>query len=302
VSEALVRVSLEVEEALRARRPVVALETTIVAHGFPSGDGLAVGLECERRVVDAGAVPATVAVLDGAVRVGLSRSDLERVSAAAGSARKVGPRDLAACAVSGEIGGTTVGGTLAICRLAGIAFMATGGIGGVHRGFGDRPDVSADLPELARAPVVVVCSGAKSLLDLQATAELLETLAVPVLGWRTDELPRFYGARGGPPVSQRVESAEQVARIARAHWELGRSSGLVLARPPDPELENVEPLIEKALAAAAKQGVSGQQVTPFVLSELHERSGGRTLEVNRRLVADNASLAARVAAVYAAPG
>ena len=295
----LLVVSHEVGDALRRRRPVVALETTLVAHGFPPPIGLEVGRDCERRVREAGAVPATVGVLDGAVRVGLSDAELERIAAGGLAARKVGPRDLAACAVQGAVGATTVGGTLAACRVAGIGFMGTGGIGGVHRGFPQPLDVSADLAELARVEVLVVCAGAKSLLDVPATAQLLETLGVPVLGWRTGELPLFYALRGGPPVSARVETAEEAARIAHAHWSLGRRSALVLARPPDDGLDDVEPLIEEALLEAGRRGVAGSAVTPFVLSYLNERSGGRTLEVNVRLVADNAALAAEVAVAYA---
>ncbi len=285
----MIRVAEEVREA----RAVVALETTLVAHGFPVGEGIAVGLESERRVREAGAVPATVGVLDGEIVVGLAESELERFDA---DARKVGPRDLAAAAVQGVVGATTVGGTLAVCRSAGIRFMGTGGIGGVHRGFPDPPDVSADLFELVRCQALVVSAGVKSLLDVPATAEALETLGVPLLGYRTDELPLFYAARGGPPVSARVESAEEAARIAAAHWELG-GGGLLLGRPPDDSLDDVEPLIEEGLAEARRRGVSGQAVTPFVLSFLHERSGGRTLTANRELVAANAGLAAEVAVV-----
>jgi pseudouridine-5'-phosphate glycosidase len=290
----VIEIGREVAEALSGRRPVVALETTLVAHGFPAGDGIAVGLEAERRVRDSGAVPATVGVLDGAVRVGLAETELERFTP---EARKVGPRDLAACAVQGAVGATTVGGTLAACRAAGIGFMATGGIGGVHRG--ERLDVSADLGELARTEALVVCSGVKSLLDVAATAELLETLGVPALGFGTDELPLFYSARGGPPVSARIDSAEEAARVARAHWQLGRHTALVLARPPDESLDDVAPLTDQALAEAEQAGVSGQAVTPFVLSRLHELSGGRTLATNRKLVADNAGLAAEIAVAYA---
>jgi len=289
----VIEVAREVAEALGRREPIVALETTLVAHGFPEGEGIAVGLEAERRVREAGAVPATVGVLDGAVRVGLSEAELQRFTA---EARKVGPRDLAACAVQGAVGATTVGGTLAVCRGAGIGFLATGGIGGVHRG--ERLDVSADLGELARTEALVVCSGVKSLLDVPATAELLETLGIPVLGFRTDELPLFYAARGGPPVSARVESADEAARIARAHWQLGRHSALVLARPPDESLDDVEPLILQAIAAAEERGLTGPAMTPFVLSFLHEASGGRTLRVNRDLVLANAWLAAEVAVHY----
>ncbi len=293
--------SQEVAAALEGERAVVALETTIVAHGFPPGEGIAVGRECESRVRAAGAMPATVAVLGGELRVGLSDGDLARVASAGPDARKVGPRDIGACVAQGAVGATTVGGTLVACRQAGIRFMATGGIGGVHRGYSEHLDVSADLPALAHTPVLVVCSGVKSLLDVQATSELLETLGVPVLGWQTGELPLFYTARGGPPVSTRVETAAEAAAIARAHWQVSGGS-LVLARPPVDGLADVEPLIEEALRAATARGVTGQAVTPFVLAFLHERSGGRTLDVNRRLAADNAALAAEVAVAFSATG
>jgi pseudouridylate synthase len=284
----------EVESALRDGTPVVALETTLVAHGFPPGEGLAVGAEAEKRVRDGGAVPATIGVLEGAVRVGLTTPELARFDA---NARKVGPRDLAACATQGAVGATTVGGTLEVCRATGIRFMGTGGLGGVHRGWETGSlDVSADLAELARAQVLVVSSGVKSLLDAPATAEALETLGVPTLGFRTDELPLFYAARGGPPVSARVETANEAAAIARAHWELG-GRGLLLARPPDESLDDVEPLIEEALVLARERAIAGQAVTPFVLSFLHERSGGRTLRANRDLVVANAGLAADVAGI-----
>jgi pseudouridylate synthase len=284
----VIRVSAEVREA----RAVVALETTIVAHGFPPGEGTAVGLESERRVRDAGAVPATIGVLDGEIRVGLSAEELERFGP---DARKVGPRDLAACVSSRETGATTVGGTLAVCRQVGIRFMGTGGIGGVHRG--ERLDISADLIELSRAPVVVVSSGVKSILDVEATVELLETLGIPVLGWRTDTIPRFYDAGGGPPVSQRVESVDEALRIARAHWEL-IGCGVVLANPP-PRSIDVEELIDSALTEAVELGTTGQGLTPFVLARLHERSGGQTLALNRELAAANAGLAGELAVAAA---
>jgi pseudouridylate synthase len=288
----VIRVADEVREA----RAVVALETTLVAYGFPAGEGVAVGIESERRVRAAGAVPATVGVLDGEIVVGLTEAELERFGA---DARKVGPRDLAAAALQGAVGATTVGGTLAVCHSVGIRFMGTGGIGGVHRGFPSPPDVSADLGELVRCQALVVSAGAKSLLDVPATVEVLETLGVPLLGFRTDELPLFYSARGGPPVSARVESASEAARVALAHWELD-GAGLVLGRPPDDSLDDVEPLIEEALAEAERLGIRGQGMTPFVLSFLHERSGGRTLAANRELVAANAALAAEVAVAAAA--
>jgi pseudouridylate synthase len=281
----------EIVQALATGGPVVALETTLVAHGFPQGEGVAVGLESERRVREAGGVPATIGVLEGRVVVGLAEEELQAFDA---DARKVGPRDLAACAVQGAIGATTVGGTLAICRRVGIRFMGTGGLGGVHRGFPSPPDVSADLAELARTPALVVSAGIKSLLDVPATAEALESMGVPVLGFGTDELPLFYAARGGPPTSARVETAEEAARVATAHWELG-GGGVLLARPPDESLDDVEPLIAEALEQAATEGVSGGAVTPFVLSFLHARSGGRTLAANRDLVVANAGLAAEIA-------
>jgi len=290
-------VAEEVAEALADGGAVVALETTLVAHGFPLGEGVEVGLESERRVRDAGAVPATVGVLDGAVRIGLTEDELGRFGA---DARKVGPRDLAAAVVQHAVGATTVGGTLAACRAAGIRFLGTGGLGGVHRGFPTPPDVSADLGELLRTEALIVSSGVKSILDVPATAELLETLGVPVLGYRTDDLPLFYAAHGGPPVSARVEGADEAARIARAHWHLGRGTSLLLARPASESLDDVEPLIERALADAAAAAITGQAVTPFVLSYLHRESAGRTLVANRDLIADNAALAAEAAVAYAA--
>ena len=285
-----------VSEEVREASAVVALETTLIAHGLPAGEGIAVGLESERRVREAGAVPATIGVLDGEIRVGLKEDELARFDA---GARKVGPRDLAACVVQGAIGATTVGGTLAVCRATGIRFMGTGGLGGVHRGFPYPPDVSADLGELARTQALVVSAGIKSLLDVPATLEFLESLGVPVLGFRTNELPLFYTAHGGPAIPGRVESADEAARVARVHWDLG-GGGLLLARPPDRSLDDVEPLIEEALAEGERRGVTGQAVTPFVLSSLHERSEGRTLAANRELVVANAGLAAEVAVASAA--
>jgi pseudouridylate synthase len=282
--DAVIRISDEVREA----DAVVALETTIVAHGFPPGEGTAVGLESEQRVRAAGAVPATIGVLDGEIRVGLTETELERFDA---SARKAGPRELGVCVARGLTGATTVGGTLAVCRAAGIRFMGTGGIGGVHRG--TRFDISADLLELSRSQVVVVSSGVKSLLDVEATAEMLETLGVPVLGWRTATMPRFYDAAGGPPVTDRVESAEEAVKLARVHWEIG-GCGVLVARPPDTSID-VDELIDEALEEAEHQGISGQAVTPFVLSRLHERSDGGTLEVNKELAAANGGLAGELA-------
>ena len=292
------QLSAEVAEALSAGRPVVALETTLVSHGFSAGRGLEAALESERRVRAAGATPATIGVLDGVIRVGLEAAELTRFAEAGASARKVGARDLAACVVQGALGSTTVGGTLAVCRAAGIRFVGTGGIGGVHRGFAQTLDISADLPQLARTPAVVVCSGAKSILDVSATSELLETLGVPVLGWQTPTLPLFYSAEGGPPVSATVADAAEAAEIAAAHWNLVSPGGLILARPPADGLE-LEALVTEAVERVRSAGVTGQAVTPAVLAAVEELSDGRSVDVNRRLIADNAGLAARVAVAYA---
>lgn len=293
----MLRLSDEVAAALADGHPVVALETTLVSHGFSAGRGIEAAVESERRVREAGAVPATVGVLDGAIRVGLDRGELDRFAVAGPTARKVGARDIAACLVQGAIGSTTVGGTLAVCRLAGISFMATGGLGGVHRGFAQLPDISADLPQLARTPVLVVSSGVKSILDVPATSELLETLAVPVLGWRTPTLPLFYAADGGPAVSAVVRTTAEAAGVARAHWAINPRGGLLLARPPVEGLD-IEDLIAAAVRQVSDRGVTGQAVTPAVLALIEQMSGGRSVAVNRALIADNAGLAAQVATAY----
>ena len=295
------RIAGEVASALAAGRPVVALETTLVSHGFSAGRGLAAAIESEDRVRAAGAVPATVGIVDGALRVGLDRASLERFAEAGTGARKVGARDIAACVVQGALGSTTVGGTLAACKLAGITFMGTGGIGGVHRGFAESLDISADLFQIARTPVVVVCSGAKSILDVPATAELLETLAVPVLGWQTPTLPLFYTADGGPPVSAVVGTAAEAASVALAHWGLNPHGGLILARPPADGLDLTD-LISSAVRRVRADGITGQAVTPAVLALIEELSDGRSVAVNRALIADNAALAAEVAVAYASAG
>jgi pseudouridylate synthase len=293
------RLTDEVTEALRNGHPVVALETTLVSHGFSGGRGLVAARAAEDRVRAAGAVPATVGIVDGIVRAGLSGAELERFAEAGpGGARKVGARDIATCVVQGALGATTVGGTLAVCRALGIRFLGTGGIGGVHRGFATSLDISGDLPQLARTPAVVVCSGAKSILDVPATAELLETLGVPVLGWNTATLPVFYSADGGPPVPSVVTTSEEAARIALVQWQLDRSSGLLLARPPIAGLD-IEPIVAEAVAQVQREGVTGQAVTPAVLTLVEQLSDGRSVEVNQRLIADNAALAAGVAVAYA---
>jgi pseudouridylate synthase len=293
------RVASQVADALQSGRAVVALETTLVAHGFSGGQGLAAALASEERVRAAGAVPATIGVLDHTIVAGLTRAELERFAEAGPEARKVGARDLGACLVQGALGATTVGGTLAVCRLLGISFLGTGGIGGVHRGYAEDLDISGDLRQIARTPAVVVSSGVKSILDVRATAEMLETLGVPVLGWQTATMPAFYSAETGPPVSATVSTPDEAARVAGTHWDLNPSSGVLLTRAPDASLD-IEPLIAAAVAQVRGSGVSGQAVTPAVLALVAELTEGQSVEVNRQLIADNAGLAAEVAVAYAA--
>lgn len=294
----VLRVADEVADALRSGRPVVALETTLVSHGFSQGRGLLAAQQAEQRVRAAGAVPCTVGIVDGFVRAGLSAAELDRFAQAGTAAHKASARDIAACVAQRTLGATTVGATLAICRLLGIRFMGTGGIGGVHRGFAETLDISGDLLQLARARTMVVSSGAKAILDVPATAELLETLNVPVLGWRTDTLPLFYCGQGGPPVAARVDSVADTAEVASIHWELAGSSGLLLGRPPDPELD-IEPEVAQAVSQVHEAGVTGQAVTPAVLALVEELTDGRSVAVNQQLIADNAALAAEIAVAYA---
>lgn len=280
----------EVAEALAAGRPVVALETSIVAHGLPLPQSLEAGLGCEAAIRTEGAVPATVAVLDGALRVGLDPGDLERL--ARSGARKVSARDLGPALAAGEAGATTVAATVRAAALAGIRFLATGGIGGVHRGHPE--DESADLGELARSPVAVFCAGAKMVLDLPRTVERLESLGVPVLGYGTDQFPAFYTARSGLPVGSRVDGPEAVARALAGAWATG-ACGVVVAQPPPQELPGAEGIVEQALAEV---DVGGPAATPALLARVAELSGGRSVTVNVTLVIANAALAARCARAW----
>ena len=286
----MLAVSPEVAAALEMKRPVVALETSIVGQGLPAPHNLRAARGCEEAIRAEGGVPATVAVLDGRLRVGLTDEDLERI--AAGST-KVSTRDLGPALAQGAAGATTVAATMRAATMAGVRFMATGGIGGVHRG---RPaDQSADLEELSRSPVAVFCAGAKIILDLALTLERLESLAVPVLGYGTDEFPAFYSRRSGCPVSARGEGFAGAAQALRAAWATG-SRGIVVAVPPPAELEGAE---EMARAAAAELGhIAGPAVTPRLLARVAELSGGRSLDLNVDLVVNNARVAAQVARAY----
>ena len=278
--------------ALAEGRPVVALETSIVAQGLPAPYNLEAALGCERAIREAGAVPATVAVLDGALRVGLIESDLRR-QAESVEAVKVSTRDLGAAVALGRAGATTVSATVRAAGLAGIRFLATGGIGGVHLGHAE--DVSADLFELASTPVAVFCAGAKTVLDIGLTMERLESLEVLVLGWQTDDLPGFYLFRTGHPVTP-VAGPEETARVLRASWGLGLN-GVVVAVPPPGELADAAELVARALREVGE--VSGQSVTPRLLAKIAELSGGRSLRLNVDLVINNARAAAETAAVFA---
>jgi pseudouridine-5'-phosphate glycosidase len=297
----LLRISPEVEAALVRSQAVVALESSLVAHGLPPDVGPDVGRAAEARVRERGAVPATIAVVNGTVRVGIDDEVLDRL-AVEPNVRKVGPRDLATCAVSGAWGATTVAGTLAVCAVAGIHFMGTGGIGGVHRGWADTLDISADLDEIARTAVCVVCSGAKSLLDIPATLEALETAGVPLIGYRTDVFPLFYVRESPYPVPDRADDPDAIAAAVAAHWGFARRAGVVVAQPvaEDVALDagELEQTMERAVAEAAAAGVRGQWVTPHVLAAVHAATAGRSLEANRRLIVDNAALAAEIAVSY----
>ncbi|AXG77280.1 pseudouridine-5'-phosphate glycosidase [Streptomyces paludis] len=296
--------SPEVREALAAGRPVVALESTIIAHGLPRPRNLAVAEELEALVRAGGAVPATVAVLDGRPRVGLVKDELERV-AEDDSVRKLGHRDLAPALASGACGATTVSATAFLAARAGIRVFATGGLGGVHRGWIDTQDESADLRLLARTRITVVCAGVKSILDVPATLQRLETLGVTVLGYGTDRFPGFYLASSGEPVDWTVRTPEEVATVTAAQDALGGPESAVIVANPVPEAEQLDPalhdrVLAEALDACQERGIGGQAVTPFLLDQLMRRTGGASLEANLAAVRGNVRLAARIAVARAA--
>jgi len=287
---------LDIATELRADAPVVALESTVIAHGLPWPENLALARRLEAVVREEQAIPATVAVLGGRMRVGLEDAELEHL-ARSSSVRKLTVRDIPIAIAEGADGATTVSATMRIAHAAGIRVFATGGIGGVHRG--DHTDVSADLPELARTPMIVVCAGAKAILDLPATLEWLETHGVPVLGWGTSEFPAFFTRSSGLPLETRVEDAAQVAAIASAAWRNGIASA-VLVTVPAPEgsampAERMDGAIAEALARADREGVRGKATTPFLLKAVAELSGGESVAANLALLEQNARIAARIA-------
>jgi pseudouridylate synthase len=293
----LYQLSSEVAQALKAQAPIVALESAVITHGLPYPKNLELARRMESEVRAEGAVPATTAVMDGKIRIGLNEAELERLGDTSTYARKISRRDYAAALARGEKGGTTVAGTLIAASAIGLKIFATGGIGGVHR---DAPfDVSADLPELSRSPVVVVCAGAKSILDLPATLEYLETMGVPVIGYQTDEFPAFYSRQSGLPVTVSADNPSQVADIARKHWEMGLQSALLVVVPPPQESalqhSEIEGIIQQALQEAVQQHIHGAAMTPFLLSKVSELSGGTSLRANLDLLHNNARVAARIA-------
>jgi pseudouridine-5'-phosphate glycosidase len=290
-------------QARQVGTPVVALESTVITHGLPRPDNLKLAREMEATVRAEGAMPATIGLLDGKIHVGLSEAELERLAGLEGT-RKISLRDIGIALAEGISGGTTVAATLFASAHTGIRVFATGGIGGVHRG---APfDVSADLPQLSQAPVVVVCGGAKAILDLPATREVLETRGVPVVGYQTDAFPAFYTRDSGLAVDQRVDTPEEAAEIALATWEAGLTSSILLVVPPPAESamdeEKMEAAIKDALAEAEAAGVHGAASTPFLLSKVSELTGGESLRANLALLRNNARVAALVAKAMGARG
>ncbi|MBI3978556.1 MAG: pseudouridine-5'-phosphate glycosidase [Chloroflexi bacterium] len=298
----LLTIAPEVARSLETGRPVVALESAVIAHGLPAPDNLTAARQMAAAVRRAGAVPAVVALLDGRVRIGLDDADLELL-ATAGHVRKVSRRDIPLALSRGQAGATTVAATLALAALAGITVFATGGIGGVHRGAAQTLDVSADLAELARSHLVVVCSGPKTLLDIRLTREVLETLGIPILGYETDRLPAFYCRETAAAVDERVASATEVAVVARTKWALGLDGAILVAVPvPDGAAippDELERWLEQAIQEADAGGRRGWEVTPAVLARLHDLSDGRTLRANLALLERNAAVAGAIAVALA---
>jgi pseudouridine-5'-phosphate glycosidase len=290
------QLSPEITRALNLGAPIVALESTVITHGLPHPQNIELARDMEKQVRENGAIPATVALLDGKIRIGLSDEELVRL-AESESTLKVSHRDFATAIVKKANGGTTVAGTMYAANMAGIKVFATGGIGGVHKE--SAFDISTDLRSLAEIPTIVVCAGAKAILDLPATLEYLETMGVPVIGYKTDEFPAFYSRESGLGVSARLDTPEEIADFAKAHWNLGMKGGILVTNPI-PETESIskskmEPIIAKASAEAIEQGIHGQKLTPFLLSRISELTKGKSLKANLALLLNNARLAAEIA-------
>jgi pseudouridylate synthase len=286
-------------QASLAGTPLVALESTVITHGLPRPQNLALARDMERVVRENGATPATIAILDGEVHVGLTESELKRL-ANEEHVRKISRRDFATAILKQECGGTTVAGTIFAAHQAGIKVFATGGIGGVHEI--ETIDISTDLQALADTPMIVVCAGAKAILDLPATLEYLETMAVPVIGYGTDEFPAFYSRKSGLPVSARLDSPKEVVAFAKTHWELGLHSAVLVCQPlstvDEIPREKIAGAIQQARQEAHAQGIKGQPLTPFLLARLSELTGGESLKANLKLLLNNARLAAQIAQAF----
>ncbi len=297
-------VSPEVAEAVKANRPVVALESTIISHGMPYPQNVETALNVERIVRDHGAVPATIAIIGGRLKAGLSKDEIEYLGKTGQAVTKVSRRDLPVIVAKGMDGATTVTTTMIIAAMAGIPIFATGGIGGVHRGAQKTFDISADLEELAMTPVTVICAGAKAILDLPLTLEYLETKGVPVLGYQTEELAAFYSRHSGLRVDYRVDSPSELATIIHVKKSLGLQGGILVANPIPEEYSmdgsTINQAIDQAVLEAEEQGIHGKESTPFLLARIKDLTGGDSLDANIRLVYNNAELAARTAVALAA--
>ncbi|MFC2028803.1 pseudouridine-5'-phosphate glycosidase [Chloroflexota bacterium] len=289
----------EVADNLRSNRPVVALESTVLTHGLPYPQNLNTAIKMEERIRTGGACPATTAILKGKVHVGLSNAQLEEITDKKGI-RKVSLRDIPATLVKKEYGGTTVAGTLFIANKSGIKVFATGGIGGIHRD--SNSDISADLHALGKFPLIVVCSGAKAILDLPATIEMLETLSIPVIGFKTNEFPAFYSDTSGLSVSSRMDSPEEVVEYAIHHGQLGLTSSILVTVPPPSDSSIPSKIIEEAVVQATKEtkdlGIHGQEVTPYILSRISTLTNGASLQSNIDLLLNNAEIATQIACAY----
>lgn len=302
-ARAYLSITADIKKALAEGKPVVALESTIITHGMPYPQNLEMANAVEAVVRESGAIPATIAIMDGRFAVGVSGEDLERLAEERGSAAKASRRDVASLIVKGGLAGTTVATTMQIAALAGIRVFATGGIGGVHRGAEETFDISADLEELARTPVAVVCAGAKSILDIGKTLEVLETKGVPVIGYKTNAFPAFWARESGHKVDHRFDAVEDIARIIALHAELGL--GGVLVANPIPEADAlpadaIEARITEAIADAEARGVSRKDLTPFLLQRIFELTQGQSLKANIALVENNARVAAGIAVALSA--
>ena len=295
--EKAIKLSAEVEAALKAGKPIVALESTIISHGLPRPSNLEVALECERIVRDAGAVPATIALLDGKILVGLERAELEAI-ANRDDISKASIRDLAIIVAQGKSAATTVAATAHIAALAGIHIFATGGLGGVHRGANESFDESADLTALANVDMTMICAGVKSILDVPATLERLETLAITLVGYKTNAFPGFYLTDSGYTLEHRVDSPAEIAEIIKARKSVGTlTKALVVANPVEKEMDKArhDEILASGLAKAEKEGITGKAVTPFLLEHFHTTSKGESLAINTEIIKSNCLLAAQIA-------